>query len=331
MGPITEQFESEMARLLDVPFAIATTSGSVALLLALMALDVGHGDEVIVPNRTFIATAHAALMVGARVILVDTAEDRPIFDCEQLESKISSRTKAIIPVHRNGRAADMERISTLARSHNIWVIEDAAQALLAKTGSLFLGTIGDIGCFSFGITKLVTTGYGGLAVTRDEKIAKRLKRIRNHGIGQEDDRYDLLGNNFKFSDMLASIGLAQLVYVDDRIKNIKKIYRHYLSGLAGLNSINLIPVDIASGEIPLWIEVIVPERNSLIAHLNAHDIEARPFYPSLNESPHLHNNSPFPRSERFARRGLILPCGPHQPLSSIERVIQVTKNYTGNQ
>jgi dTDP-4-amino-4,6-dideoxygalactose transaminase len=207
MGAVTAELEAELCRRLEVPYAVATTSGSVALMMALLALDIGPGDEVIVPTRTFIATAHAASLLGARVVLVDCGAESPNLDVERLAAHITDRTKAIIPVHLNGRAVDA-RVFEIARQRGLAVVEDAAQALYSRTPQGYLGTLGDIGCFSFGMVKLASTGQGGALVTRDEALYRRLVAIRNHGV-RDVVSHDYLGvgGNFKFTDILASIGL----------------------------------------------------------------------------------------------------------------------------
>ncbi len=209
MGAVTAELEAELCRRLEVPYAVATTSGSVALMMALLALDIGPGDEVIVPTRTFIATAHAASLLGARVVLVDCGAESPNLDVERLAAHITDRTKAIIPVHLNGRAVDA-RVFEIARQRGLAVVEDAAQALYSRTPQGYLGTLGDIGCFSFGMVKLTSTGQGGALVTRDEALYRRLVAIRNHGV-RDVVSHDYLGvgGNFKFTDILASIGLWQ--------------------------------------------------------------------------------------------------------------------------
>ena len=153
MGAVTAEFENQLAAFLGVPHVVATTNGSTAILMALMAAGVGPGDEVIVPNRTWIASAHAPKLLGAQAVLVDVEQTRPIIDAAKIESAITSRTKAIIPVHLNGRSADMRRISLLAKKYGLFIIEDAAQALGSKNADGFLGTQSDIGCFSLSVAK----------------------------------------------------------------------------------------------------------------------------------------------------------------------------------
>jgi dTDP-4-amino-4,6-dideoxygalactose transaminase len=178
-----------------------------ALTMSLLTLGIGPGDEVIVPNRTFMATAHAALILGAKVRLVDVLPDRPLLDVAQVEAAITPRTKAVLAVHLNGRAVDMPALKALAPRHNLKVVEDAAQAFLSKGSFGWLGAQSDFGCFSLGMTKLVSTGQGGFVVTRDESLYHRMRRVQCHGVVDTlIDTYEMLGSNFKFNDVLASIG-----------------------------------------------------------------------------------------------------------------------------
>lgn len=327
-GPVTEEFEARIADALDVPYAVATVNGSVALLLAMMALGIARGDEVIVPNRTFVATAHAALMLGATVVLVDCRPDLPTMDVSQLESKITARTKAVVAVHLNGRAVDMTALSRVAERYGIRVIEDAAQAMFSRSKLGYLGAQSDAGCFSLGMTKLISTGQGGVVVTRDRATYERLKLLRNHGvIDTLNDEYAMLGFNFKFTDLAASIGIAQLGRARERVEQVTSIYRRYEAVLRDLPFLRTIPVDLDTGEIPLWLEVLCPERDELMNYLAAHGIQTRRFLPSLNASPHLQSRGEFPNSRIYATDGLFLPSGPEQPADSIDRVLETLRAY----
>jgi len=331
LGPVTREFEVGMARALGAPFAVATTSGSVALLLAMMAVGLKPGDEVLMPDRTFIATAHAAMLLGARPVLVEVREDLPLMDLADLEAKISPRSRAIVPVHLNGRAENLEAIGRLAEAHGLVVVEDAAQALFSRQRGGCLGTRSLAGCYSLGVTKLLTTGQGGLVVTGDAELAERLVRFRSHGMIDvlAEGTSRLLGFNFKFNDLLASVGLAQLERVAERLVRVRAVYERYAQGLAGLDFIRLIPVDLARGEVPLWVEARSPWREELIACLAGQGIEVRRLHPSLHLSPHLNGGQGFPRSLAFGREGLILPCGPDQPLENVERTIEALRSWPG--
>ena len=202
-GPVVAEFERQLAAYLGVPHVIATTSGSMALFMSLWAAGVGPGDEVIVPNRTWVATAHAPFLRGARVKLVDVEARRPIINADLIERAITDRTKAIIPVHLCGRAADMRAINAIARRHNLVVIEDAAQALGSRNEDGLLGTQSDMGCFSFSVAKIISTGQGGFIATRNTTMYKKLLAMRTQGVGDIiNAEWNQPGFNFRFTDIL---------------------------------------------------------------------------------------------------------------------------------
>jgi perosamine synthetase len=327
-GAITAEFEARISEALDVPYTVATTSGSVALLMALMAMDIRRDDEVIIPNRTWIATAHAAAMLGAKVVLVDVRPDVPLMDVTQIRGKITSRTRAIIPVHLGGRIVDLTEINALAQEYGLRVIEDASQALFSRNAEGFVGTQSDAGCFSLSVAKLISTGQGGFIVTRKKETHDRLKLIRTHGVADViNATYTKLGFNFRYNDIQASMGLAQLARAPKRIEHAKAVYAKYEAGLTDLPFLKLIPLSVARGEVPLYIEVLCDDRQKLIDYLAAHNIQTRPFYPDLNLAPYLGNGAEFPNSRVFGERGLFLPCGPEQPLENIDRVLDVLRAY----
>ncbi len=327
-GPVTMEFEQKIADALEVPYALATTSGSTALLMALMALGIGPGDEVIVPNRTWIATAHAPLLLGAKVILVDVVSEAPLIDIQQIEQKITSRTKAIIPAHLNGRSTNMEAIRAISEKYGLSIVEDACQALFSKNDAGFLGTQSELGCFSLGVNKLISTAQGGIVVTKDRDLYEKLKLIRNHGTTNNiTPTYILGGSNFKFTDISASMGLVQLQQAQSRLDHINQVYLKYAEALEDLPFLKILPVKVMQGEAPLYVEVLCPERAELINFLQSHNIEVRPFLPSLNKALYLENNDVFPNSEVFDEQGIFLPCGPAQPFENINRVIEVLKQF----
>ena len=327
-GLVTEEFEEEISLALNVPFVVATTNGSAALYMALLSLGIGHGDEVIIPNRTWIASANAILLTGAKVVLVDVRSDLPLIDVAQIQSKITTQTKALMPVHLNGRSADMQGIQRLAEKFGIPIIEDACQAFFSSNFNGYLGTQSDVGCFSLGVTKLVSTGQGGFVVTKNRDVYERLKCIRNHGVTDEfTESYDQFGFNFKFTDLLASFGLVQLSRVSKRIVHLNKIYAKYESAISKFKCVNLLPVNVLSGEIPLYAEVICPERKELENFLHFHNIQTRIVTPDLSLSPCLKDDGSFPNSIRFRDQGLYLPCGPEQPLENIDFVIDTLYDF----
>ena len=327
-GPVVAEFERQLATYLETPFVVTTTSGSMALVMSLLAESIGQGDDVIVPNRTWIATAHAPFLLGATVKLVDVEVDRPIINAKLIEQAITERTRAIIPVHLCGRSADMRSINEIAQRHNLTVIEDAAQALGSRNADGFLGTQSDMGCFSFSVAKIISTGQGGFVTTRSEKIYRKLIAIRTHGVSDTVNAvWEQPGFNFRFNDVLASIGIVQLGLLPDRIEKVKAIYKLYEEGLKGLPFIKIIPVDLTAGEIPVYVEVLCESRQKMIDFLTARGIQCRPFYSDLNYANYFKNSGCYPNAEPFGLKGLYLPAGPEQSIENIKKVITEVRSF----
>lgn len=327
-GPVVSEFEARLAEYLGVPYVVATTSGSMSLLMALWTLGVGPGDEVIVPNRTWIATAHAAVLLGAKVRLVDVEKDRPIIDPDGIEEAITTRTKAIIPVHLNGRSADMREINRIAHKHGLRVVEDAAQALGSRNCDGLLGTQSDLGCFSLSVAKIITTGQGGFVATRDRTLYEKMIALRMHGVQSVvDAEWIQPGFNFRFTDILAAIGLVQVTQLDERIKTVRTIYSRYAAAIRDLPFLELIPSNIEAGEVPVYIEVLCKERDALIAFLADRNIQSRPFYPDLDRATYLSGTGEFPNSRRYGNEGIYLPCGPGQSMANIDAVLDALRYF----
>jgi perosamine synthetase len=328
-GELTAAFENRVAELLGVPYAVATTSCTMSIYLALYAAGIRPGDEVILPDRTFIATAHAAQLAGAIVKLIDTRSDIPAMDPSLIESAITKKTKAIIPVHLCGRVCDMESILQVARAHDLLVIEDAAQSLFSTTPGGYAGTLGDAGCFSFGMAKLLSTGQGGMIVTSDERLHREAALLRTHSVADTfHANYARFGLNLRFTDLQAAIGLVQLEKRAEKIAHVKRLYDRYASGLSGLRGVRIIPVNTARGEVPNYVEVLCEGRDALLTHLGARGIDTRPFLPCLHNSPHLkQDHDRFPNAQIYEDQGLFLPSGPSQPLENADRCIEAIREY----
>jgi dTDP-4-amino-4,6-dideoxygalactose transaminase len=298
-------------------------------MMGLMAAGVSSGDEVIVPTRTFIATAHAASLLGARVVLVDCRSEETNMDVAEVAKKITPRTKAIMPVHLNGRVCDMAAIRTLAEEHGLAVVEDACQGIFSRADDDYLGTLGDCGCFSFGMVKLVSTGQGGAIVTRDKGLYDKLAAMRNHGVADVvSHTYLMPGHNFKFNDIQASIGLWQVRRGPEKAAHVNAVHKRYREGLWGLSFIKFLPVDIENGEVALWAEAVSEERERLMEFLSQRRIQTRKFIPCVHTAPHFKSAERFPNSERFSRTGFNLPCGPDMPLDCVDRVIEALTEYS---
>ena len=214
-GKFIPEFEENFARYCGVKHSVATSNGTVALHLALATLGIKEGDEVIVPTLTFIATANAVRYTGAKPVFVDSNPDYWCIDPEKIEGAITPKTRAIIPVHLYGHPCDMEAIMAVAKKHDLYVIEDAAEAHGAEHKGRKVGSFGDIACFSFYGNKIITTGEGGMCLTDDEILAERMRILRDHGMNP-GKRYwhDIVGFNYRMTNMQAAIGVAQLEKID---------------------------------------------------------------------------------------------------------------------
>jgi perosamine synthetase len=310
-GDVTEAFERRIAALVGAKYAVAATSGTTALTLALKAAGVGPGDEVIVPDVTFIASANAVHLTGAAPVLADV-DGALGLDPAALRAAITSRTKAVMPVHVSGRAANMDAILEVSRAHGLAVIEDAAEALGSRSRGRSLGTLGDAGCFSFSPNKTITTGQGGMVVTDDPAIHARLRELKDQGRPVRgtggDDVHHSVGFNFKLTNLQAAVGMAQLGLLEARISRIKATYRYYAQHLAGIEGFKLFGFDLAGGEIPQWVDACVERRDELDAALRGEQIHCRRFWHPLHtQAPYRTSEERFPNASRLAARALWLP------------------------
>lgn len=330
-GPITQELEKQIAAHLGVRHAIAVPSGSQGLLLTMLALGIGPGDEVIVPDMTWIATAHAAALLGARVVLVDTLADMPLLDPSKLIHAITPRTRAIIVVHLAGRSVDMDRVLEIANQHAIPVVEDAAQALGSRSQGQFLGTIGAMGVYSLGLAKLVACGQGGIVVCNDDALHAKLRLCTRHGTDTlPAERYHMLGMNMKFSDVLAAVALCQWARIEQKSAHVSGIYERYRDGLDGMDDLHVLPCDLAGGCVPLWTEIRTLHRDQVIAYLNKNGVECRTAHSPLHTAHHLNIDAQmmavdFTNATALAGELLMLPSGPDQPFDNVDRVIELLR------
>ena len=311
-GEVTTEFERRAAELLGARYAVATTSGTTAIFLALAGLGVGRGDEVIVPDVTFIATANAVTLTGATPVLVDVDPDTLAIDPDGIERAVTPRTKAVVPVHVSGRAAAMARVLDVATRRGILVVEDAAEALLSMHDGRSLGTFGAAGCFSFSPNKTVTTGQGGLVVTDDESLVVRLRELKDQGRPVRgtggNDVHAVIGYNFKLTNLQAAVGVAQLEKLRSRVAHLQQIYRAYQARLSGVRGIRLLPFDVDQGESPQWVDALADRRDDLVEHLRRRGIHCRPFwFPIHTQRPYLQPDDDFPVSTRLMPEALWLP------------------------
>jgi len=315
-GKFIEEFESSFAKYIGVKYGIATSNGTAALHLALAALNIGEGDEVIVPDLTFAATINAVIYTGAKPVIVDINPDYWCIDPDKLEKAITPNTKAIIPVHLYGHPCDMEAVMEIAAKHDLHVIEDAAEAHGAEYRGKKVGSFGHISCFSFYGNKIITTGEGGMCLTNDEELAERIKILRDHGMNPKK-RYwhDVVGFNYRMTNLQAALGLAQLGKIERFVERKRRIAKIYAEELSSMEGITLHP-EMSWAKCVYWLYSILIDnkkmkitRDELAEKLEENGIETRKFFYPLHEMPvyRKYTRFAYPTSSRISREGLNLP------------------------
>lgn len=308
----TEEFEKMIARFVGAKHACCVNNGTVSLFVALKALDIGNGDEVIVPNLTMIASANAVILASANPVLVDITKEDLCIDLDLAKKAITKKTKALMFVSFNGRSPDMDKIVSFCKTNNLYLIEDAAQSLGATWKGKHLGTFGEIGSFSFSSPKIITTGQGGALVTNSSTLIKKIRQIKDFGrVKSGVDEHIALGYNFKFTDLQAVIGIEQMKKLPKRIERKKQIYSLYRECLSSLKQIHFIQTDLK--QTPPWfMDVLVEKKEKLIEYLAKNQIGTRPFYPPIHTQAPYKNWSQYKHkhflvSEEISRTGLWLP------------------------
>lgn len=334
-GQWVENFESIFAEYIGTKYAIQTSSGTTALHLALLSLGIGQGDEVITTPLTFVATSNAILYTGAKPIFVDIDENTFNIDPSLIEEKITKRTKAILLVHLYGLPVDMFKIAKIAKKYNLYVIEDAAQAHGAKYKEKKVGSIGDLGCFSFYATKNMTTGEGGIVTTNSQKLAFKIKALRNHGMIKMDYKYPFLGYNFCPTNIAGALGLVQLKKLDifnsKRISNAKYLIKK-LRNLKGI----VLPKIIDNcyhvfNQFTIKVKKDYPlTRESLINLLDENEIKSRIYYPIPLHNQKMYQDLGYsdklPICEGVVREVLSLPIHPSVTKKDLDKIVNVLSN-----
>ena len=315
-GKYVSAFEKKLCEIINTPFCLAVSNGTVALHLALESLGIGNGDEVIVPEITFAATINAVLYTGATPVIVDVDPDTWNISPKAILQHISPKTKAIIPVHLFGVAANMEAILEIAASNKLKVIEDAAQAIGSTFNGKLCGSIGDIGTFSFFGNKTITTGEGGAIVFKNELVYQRARQKRDHGMSKER-RYwhETLGFNYRMTNLQAAIGVAQLERFVEIINMKKKVSQWYRNCLSDSKQIQIQNNEFESSN-SIWLFSIIlkdinseKERNNLMKELSVRGIDSRPLFYPLGDMPlySAYRRSDNEASKAISYKGISLP------------------------
>jgi dTDP-4-amino-4,6-dideoxygalactose transaminase len=324
LGPQLQAFEEEAAAYLGVKYAVGVNSGTDALVIALQSTGIGSGDEVITTPFTFFATAEAISRVGASPVFVDIDPRTYNLDPVLVTAAVTSRTKAILPVHLYGQAADLEPLLTIAAERKLKIIEDTAQAMGGEYKGKKLGTIGDVGCFSFFPTKnLGAFGDGGLVVTNGGEIAEKVRMFRTHG-SKEKYRHEFIGCNSRLDELQAAILRVKLPYLEKRNESLRQVAQDYAQQLAGLPGI-ILPWEAPEVKHVFHqytIRIEQGRRDKVQQYLRSKGIGTMVYYPSpLHKLPvYLHLNYHLPRAERAAEEVLSLPIWPLIPGKAINRV-----------
>lgn len=339
-GRFIEQFEEQWSHYCNRRHGVSVSNGTAALQVAMRALDLRPGDEVIMPSFTIISCALAVMDVGAKPVLIDSDPDTWCMDVRQVEERLTSRTRAIIPVHIYGHPVDMEPLLDIAERHGLYVIEDAAEAhgaecQLDRASAAPMwrrcGSFGTVSCFSFYANKLITTGEGGMVLTDDPRLAERLRMLRNLCFLTGRRFYhEELGYNFRLTNMQAAMGLAQLERIDEIVARKRVIGKQYNESLHGIPGLQL-PSEQAWARSVYWMYGVVLDKETCLdadkfaRRLHEYEIETRPFFLGMHEQPALRRKGLFvgehyPVAERLARQGLYVPSGLALTDAQLERV-----------
>jgi perosamine synthetase len=338
-GEALGAFEREFAAYCGCKHGVAVSSGTTALHLAVAAAGIGAGDEVLVSASTNVATALAAYHNGAVPVAVDAEEVTWNLDLDLVEPLVGPRTRAIVPVHLYGHPVDMDRLMEIARRRGLVVIEDCAEAHGAKVRGRMAGSFGDMACFSFYANKIITTGEGGMVTTSDDRLAERLRLLRNLAFTTPRFRHELPGFNFRMTGYQGAMGLSQLRRIEQVVAEKRRVARAYSERLAGIPGLRL-PVELEWARNVYWMYAVVVEpgfgrsRDDLAARLRAEGIDTRTFFCGMNRQPFLraqpgHREVPCPVADWLWERGMYLPSSTSLDEATIERIAGAIRRARG--
>ena len=341
IGPEVTQFEQELSEYLGTKYCAAFNSGTSALHAALLAYDIGQGDEVIVPSFTFIATANAALFVGAKPVFADIEEKTYGLDSADVERRITPKTKAILPVHYAGCPCLIEELKEVAQRHNLILIEDAAEALGASIKDRKVGTFGDSAILSFCQNKVITTGEGGAVATNSKEIWEKLKLIRSHGRLEASDYfssteradYVTLGYNFRMSNITAALGLAQLNKINKIIKMRREKAQLMSQKLASIGDVITPAPPDGFHHVYQIYTIRVPSRlrDRLLGHLAESGIMSKVCFPPVHQTHFYRNELKYdcelPVTEDIAQQVLSLPMYPSLTEEEIDFIANEVRDF----
>lgn len=331
MGKFVDKFQDRFAKFIGSKHAAAVCNGTVALHLALEALGVGEGDEVIVPTLTYIASVNAIGYTGAKPIFVDSIEDTWQLDPKDVERKITPATKAILCVHLYGHPCDMASLKNITEKYNLFLIEDCAEAIGTEYDGIHVGNFGDVSTFSFYGNKTITTGEGGMVTTNDTTLHERIVHLKGQGLAKYREYWhDAIGYNYRMTNICAAIGLAQLEQIDEILDRKRQIANWYRDAFRGSGY----ELHIESKNVvhSYWMcTVLIPDeidRQEIKTFLVEHGIETRPmFYPIHTMPIYSKKYEKHPIAEKLARRGMNLPSYPGLSKQNIIEIVSTIKSF----
>ena len=330
-GPYVGKFEQDFCSFIGARHGIAVSNGTVALHLALVALGIGPGDEVIVPDLTFAATINAVLYCGATPVIVDVGRRTWCMSLAAVEQACTPRTKAIIPVHLYGRPAEIGPITEFAKKRGIAVVEDCAEAHGARYNGRPVGQFGDINCFSFYANKIVTTGEGGMCLTNSPELADSIRILRDHGITPNRSYWhERVGFNYRITNLQAAIGHSQVWRIDDTLARNKGVADLYHNALRSIPGVRFPPPMDRIYEPVVWlacVQVPASKRDALLKAAVEAKIEMRPFFHSLSSLPPYERYARrCPNSAELAATGVNLPTSRAVDLQVVHRIVKVFRD-----
>lgn len=330
-GKYVTQFEEDFSQYCGVRYGIATSNGTTALHLALTALGIGAGDEVIVPDITFAATINAVIYTGATPVIVDIEKDSWCIDPDKIEKAITPKTKAVIPVHIYGQPCDMGRIGDIAQKHHLYIVEDCAEAHGAEWQHKKVGSFGIISCFSFFGNKILTTGEGGMCVTDNRELNDKMRVLRDHGMSRERKYYhEVVGFNYRMTNMQAAIGVAQLEHIDEILEWRQFLEEKYRNKFLEISGLQMQRNDFKDRKKIAWLVSALVDgnkRDAVLRRLKENNIDARPFFTPLSEMELYKTYAKdCAVSRKISGMGLNLPTTYEIDDEKIERIARIVKS-----
>lgn len=329
-GAFIEKFEGSFAKYVGARDAVTVSNGTVAIHLALAALGIGPGDEVIVPTFTYIATVNMILLTGAQPVYVDSVADTLQIDPQAVRRAITRKTRAVMAVHLYGHPCDMDALVSICQENELLLVEDCAEAFGTRWNGRHVGTFGDIATFSFFGNKTITTGEGGMVLARDDSILARCRHLKSQGVSSSREYWhDVLAFNYRMTNIQAAIGLSQIEAAAKILEDKSRVAAEYAFGLKNLPLRTHSPVGNVTHSY--WMCSIILDdsshRDPLRAYLGNAGIDSRPFFPLCHKMPHAESDAQTPVAENLSKSGINLPSFPDLTSEQTSLVCKVISDY----